>query len=183
MNAPSPTLARRIALAAAVCFALALWPVRARAQDEAPKPPKSISIQAHVIMASKAKLPHVEDSLKEVAGLLQKNLAGLFNRFRLHRTVSGEIKLEKSDTLALIDKYYLKVAYRGATWDAEKKEQKFQVTYTLVKRTQVVVDGVTKDKDEEIQPVMYTVAPGLFVLIAGPKVNEETLVLAVRIVK
>lgn len=188
MNSPSRMMAGAAVVMTAVlalCTCLS-GPVAAQDQPAPPTPPaasKSISVQAHVIMASKAQMPHVEDSLKEVADLLQKRFKDIFNRFRLHKTASGEVKLKESQTLALVDKYHLKVTYNALVEDTEKKEQKHQVTYTLVRRVQVTEGEKTVTKDEEIQPVQYTVAPGVFVLMAGPTVGEETLILAIRVVK
>jgi hypothetical protein len=188
MNSPSRMIVRAaLAMIVAVALSLCLaWPAAAQDQPAPPAPPappKSISVQAHVIMASKAQMPHVEDSLKEVAELLQKRFKDMFNRFRLHKTASGETKLKESQTLALVDKYHLKVAYNASVEDPEKKEQKYQVTYTLMRRVQVTEGEKTVTKDEEIQPVQYTVAPGVFVLMAGPTVGEETLILAIRVAK
>jgi len=169
-----------------VCAVLAgAWPTAAPAwaDGDKPKPPKSIDVQALVIMASKGKVEHVDPSLGEVAGLLRKNFAGMFNRFRLHRTAGDDVKLEKSVTLALIDKYHLKAAYDGANTD-DPKQVKIRLTCTLVKRVPVTVDGKKKTKDVPVAgPIRYTVPRGLFCLIAGPKVETETMILAVRVPK
>jgi len=151
--------------------------------DEKPKPPKSADVQILVIMASRGKVGHVDSSLSEIAGLLEKNVPGMFNRFRLHRTAGDDVRLEKTATFALIDNYHLKAAYDGI--DAgDDKQVRFRMTYTLVKRIQVTEDGKKKDKDVPVAgPIRYTVPPGLFCLIAGPKVGEETMVLAVQVRK
>jgi phosphate-selective porin len=156
------------------------WGLPARSLRAAP--PDAISVETHVIMASKGKVEHVDASLKEVAVLLKRGFKGVFNRFRLHRTVTADVVLQKENTVGLIDKYYLRVKYRGAKTQ-EDKSQKMQVTYTLLKRVKVTVDGKIKDKDVVLQSVNYTVPPGLFVLIAGPKVGEETMILAIRVQK
>ena len=177
---------RWMAGAAVVCAALACGgpagTVRADG-DEKPKPPKSVGVQALVIMASKGKDADVDSSLGEIAGLLEKNFAGMFNRFHLRRTAGGDVKLEKTATLALIDNYHLKAAYDGAEVD-DRKQVKIRLTCTLVKRVQVTENGKKKDKDVPVAgPIRYTVPPGLFCLIAGPKVGDETMILAVQVRK
>lgn len=171
-----------VAGAAVVAFLICgLLPVRyLQAGDESP--PDAIGVEIHVIMASKGKVEHVDASLKEVAALLKRGFKSMFNRFRLHRTVPGNVALKKESTIGLIDKYYLRVTYRGVQV-SEDKSQKVQVTYALLKRVKVTVDGKTKDKDVVLQSVNYTVPRGLFVLIAGPKVGEETMILAIRVQK
>jgi hypothetical protein len=169
-------------LAAAVCLLALAWSaagVRAADGEAPPKPPKSVTVQAHVIMASRGKVPHVDDGLKHVADLLTGTFGRMFNRFRLHTTVSDDVKLEKSATLHLIEKYHLKTTYRGAA----DKNRKIQVAYSVVKRIQVTEDGKTKDKDIPLTTVNYTVPRGLFVTIAGPKVGDETMILAIRVLK
>jgi len=168
---------RVVGLAVAVFLA---WGLPARSLRAAP--PEAISVETHVILASRGKVEHVDASLKEVAVLLKRNFKGMFNRFRLHRTVTGDVPLLKENTVGLVDKYHLRVKYRGVQ-TAEDKSQKIQVTYTLLKRVKVTVDGKTTDKDVVLQSVNYTVPRGLFVLIAGPKVGEETLILAIRVQK
>jgi len=177
---------RWMAAAACVCAVLACagpaGNVRADG-DEKPKPPRSVDIQALVIMASRGKVGHVDSSLSEISGLLEKNFAGMFNRFRLHRTANDDVRLEKTATLALIGDYYLKAAYDGIDVGANK-QVKIRLRYTLVKRIQVTENGKKKDKDVPVAgPIRYTVAPGLFCLIAGPKVGEETMILAVQVRK
>lgn len=147
--------------------------------------PKSVTVETRVIMASKGEVAKVDNGLDEVADLLKKMYGRMFNRFRLHQTVSGDVELKKDRTFSLVDNYHLKVGYRGATVDAETGEaKKVELSVLVVRRVPVRDGGGKTYRDEPVGAALtYTLPRGYFVLIGGPKVDNQHVILAIRVTK
>ncbi len=156
-------------------------------------PPESVKVQTLVILASKGKVPHEDENLKELAKILKKRFKGQFNRFRLHKETKTGLKLQPPSesgskpqrgpvTVRLIDDYRLKLSYLGVKRPkGDEKPAMVTLGISVVKAVETIEDEkkVVKEKTV-IPPIRPSVVPGLFVLIGGPRVGEETLVLAVR---
>jgi hypothetical protein len=179
MNARTATTSLAAAAVIAV-VAAALLAAAARGQAEPPREaPKSIEVEAYVIMASHGKIAHRDAQLEEVADLIEKQFGKLFNRFRLHARPKARVDLAATAVVHLIDVYHLKAAYKAARPDG-----KLEVAYTLLKREQITDDkGRRVDRDTELGSVNYVAPPGKFVPIGGPSVKDETLFLAIRATK
>jgi len=170
-------------VAALACLTLVGgWPAGAAAQqDDKPKAPKSVEVQAYVILASKGEVEHVDPALKELAELLQKRFKDQFNRFRLYKQPHDEVKLDKASYLALAEAYYLKVNYTGVTTG---QPEMVKLTLTVVKRIAETAGGKTETREVTVgAPLSINVVRGKFILIGGPAIGQETMILAVRVVK
>lgn len=172
-------LAACAVLATAACSSARAQP----APEDKPKPPKSVEVETYVIMASMGTPEHVDPSLKEVAELLKKRFKDVFNRFRRHNRLTGDVKLEKTADFALIDNYHLKVTYNGVKDDAERGRM-IMVSWRLVRTTEVEEEGKATVKETTVAgPFNVNVIPGSFFLFGGPEVNQETMILAIRVLK
>ena len=148
---------------------------------EFPKEPKAVEVQVFVIMASKGEVEHTDSALKELADLMKTEFT--FNRFRLHKSSQSEIRKDKASPFQLISDYTLWGTYLGAS-----KINPAGVVNLSVKlvRTEEVTDskGVKKKVDKSITPKLtYALMRDRFILIGGPQVGEETMILAIRVMK
>jgi len=156
---------------------------RALAQEKEPPkpPPKSVEIQVFVILASKGEVDYADPSLKELAELLKRDSKGQFNRFRLHKSPQAEVKLSTTTYFGLIENYHLKATYSGVK--AEQPEM-VQLSLSIVRREQGSVGG--KDEIREtpvLGPLGINIVRDKFVLIGGPQIGDDKLILAVRVLK
>ncbi len=154
--------------------------VSARAA-ELPKEPKSVEVQVFVIMASKGEVEHTDAALKELSELMKSEFN--FNRFRLHKSSQAEIKKDKASPFQLVSDYMLWGTYLGAN----KSNPAGAVNLSLkLVRTEETTDakGVKKKVDRAFAPKLtYALMRDRFILIGGPQVGEETMILAIRVMK
>lgn len=154
--------------------------VSARA-PEFPKEPKAVEVQVFVIMASKGEVEHTDAALKELADLLKSQFN--FNRFRLHKSSQAEIRRDKPSPFQLISDYLLWGTYLGV--NKSNPEGAVNLNLKLV-RTEETTDakGVKKKVDKAITPKLtYALLRDRFILIGGPQLGEETMILAIRVMK
>lgn len=186
MKGQTRSIVRAVILAAGVAvlwgaLSVAASQVAAAPDDKPKPPPKDVDVQAYVIMASKDELPRTDPALKEIADLLMKRFKGVFNQFRFHNSLKGEVKLEKTTSFPVIENYYLKVTYLGVKDDKDRGRM-ISLSWRLVKRTQVTEDGKKKTRETSVAgPFNVNVVRGNFFLFGGPEVKKETMILAVRV--
>jgi len=162
---------------------IASWPAApAMAQQgEQPKPPpKSVEVQAFVILASKGEVDYADPSLKELAELLRSQFKDQFNRFRLHKVPHEEVRLDKTAYLSLVENYHLKVTYTGV--EAEQPE-KVRLSLAIVRRVQEVVGGKVETRETTFVAFKISIVRDKFFLMTGPQVGDEKVILAVRVLK
>ena len=191
MSARCRELARRFLVLVLAAGGVAGLAAPAFADDkdkEPPKPPKSVEVQTFVILASKGETEHIDPSLKELAELLKQRFKDQLNRFRLHKSLQGDVKLdpgkgEKTASFALIEDFYLKVAYHGIKKEPDGPEM-IRLSLALVRVVEETKDDKTTKKEVRIiGPLGVNVVRERFILLGGPKVGNETLILAIRVLK
>jgi hypothetical protein len=141
--------------------------------------PGSVDVQVFVIMASQGDTPQADASLKELAELLTANYGTRFNQFSLHRTTSVKIRLDQEQTCGLAADYFLKAKYVGADM-SDEAAPKMDLALRIVRIT-AEAEGKPAKEVGVLGPVGAKVVKGKFILLGGPKVDEKTMILAVRV--
>jgi len=136
-------------------------------------------VQVFVIMASKGEQPQADTSLKELAELLTANYGTRFNQFSLHRTTSVKIRLDQEQTCGLAADYFLKAKYVGADM-SDEAAPKMDLALRIVRIT-ADAEGKPAKEVGVLGPVGAKVVKDKFILLGGPKVDEKTMILAVRV--
>ena len=168
------------ALAAACVLAGTMASVGTAAGQDKPAekaPPASVQVEAVVILASKGEKEQVDEGLKGIADLLKNKFKDQFNVFRHGGNPSGKVELNKTISLSLLaaQKLSLKVSYEGV-----KGEDMVSLRLSIVKTE--VVDEKPVERNV-LGPLGVALTRGQYLLLGGPQVGKETLIVAVRVAK